>query len=394
MRGLLPNVGSVLIALSLACSFSSSALQAQTSAANRLIKGAGSRPLPDKPNAGVVGDRINANTVAIISGNINATYLTIAYDLSAVLDDGDKFRILPVIGKGGGQNIQDVRFLKGVDLGITQSILLNAARRKNELGGMPDKLVYIAKLFNEEMHVVVRADSGITSLEQLAGKKVNFSDVGSGTQLSTRDIFARLNIQAEEINVGQADAFEMLKKGEIAATINIAGKPTAAMGKLKAEDGFRFLQIPFPKQLQEDYLPAALTKEDYPGMIPAGQEIETVAVGAVLFAYNWPKGSDRYRRIENFVNHFFPKVAEFQKPPRHPKWREANLAATLPGWRRFEAAEEWLQRHRQPAIAGARDQFNQFLADRGAGSSVPATLADRERLFQEFVKWNQARERR
>ena len=376
----------VLVAALLAAALSSSTIHAQ--------KGPGSRPIPDKPNTGVLGDRINSNTIAIVSGNINATYLTIAYDLSAVLDDGDNFRVLPVIGKGGGQNIRDVRFLKGVDLGITQSILLNTARRTNELGPLADKLVYIAKLFNEEMHVVVRADSGITSLEQLSGKKVNFSDVGSGTQLSVRDIFARLDIQAEEINVGQADAFEMLKKGDIAATINIAGKPTAAMGKLKAEEGFRFLRIPFPKQLQEDYLPATLTKEDYPGMVPAGQEIDTIAVGAVLFAFNWPKGSDRYRRIENFVNHFFPKLAEFQKAPRHPKWRETNLAATLPGWTRFEGAEQWLQRNRQPAIAGVRDQFNQFLADRGGVSPVPGTQADRERLFQEFVKWNQARDRR
>src|SRR5215204_7555731 len=325
----------VLVAAVLAAAFSSSSTLAQQRG-----PGPGSRPIPDKPNLGAVGDRINSNTIAIVSGNINATYLTIAYDLSAVLDDGDNFRVLPVIGKGGGQNIRDVRFLKGVDLGITQSILLNTARRTNELGPLADKLVYIAKLFNEEMHVVVRADSGITSLEQLSGKKVNFSDVGSGTQLSVRDIFARLEIQAEEINVGQADAFEMLKKGDIAATINIAGKPTAAMGKLKAEEGFRFLRIPFPKQLQEDYLPATLTKEDYPGMVPAGQEIDTIAVGAVLFAFNWPKGSDRYRRIENFVNHFLPQARRIPKsatPSQMARDQSGSDASRLDTFRRRRA---------------------------------------------------------
>ena len=89
---------------------------------------AGVRAMPDKPSLGALGERLNTNTISIISGNPNATYLTIAYDLSAVLDDGDDFRILPVIGKGGGQNIRDVRFLKGVDLGITQSIILNEYR--------------------------------------------------------------------------------------------------------------------------------------------------------------------------------------------------------------------------------------------------------------------------
>jgi TRAP transporter TAXI family solute receptor len=346
-------------------------------------------PVPNKPQLGVLGERINANTIAVVSGNLNATYVTIAYDLSAVLDDGDDFRVLPVIGKGGGQNIKDVRFLKGIDLGITQSNLLPYFKRTNEIGPIDDKIVYIAKLFNEEMHLVVRADSGITSLADLAGKTVNFSDAGSGTQLSTRDIFEKLGIKATEVNMGQSDAFEALKRGEIAATILIAGKPAGSMAKLKASDGFRILPIAFDKPLQADYLPATLTPEDYPGLIGPGEKVETVAVSAVLIAFNWPKGTDRYRRIEKFVEQFFPKLAEFQKAPRHPKWREANLAAVLPGWKRFEGAEEWLKR-RDGAAQAERQQFDKFLAGR---NTRPAALGadDRDRLFQEFLQWTKAR---
>ena len=277
-----------------------------------------------------------------------------------MLDDekDNTLRVLAVIGKGGGQNLRDVRFLKGVDLGITQSVLLNRFKRTNEIGPVDDKFVYIAKLFNEEMHLIVRAESGITSIEQLAGKTVNFSDIGSGTQLSTREIFERLKIPAKEVNMGQGDAFEALKKGEIAASILIAGKPTGSGRTLKASDGFRILPVAYSKPLQDYFYPAVLTHEDYPTLIEPGQQIDTIAVAAVLFAYNWPKGSERYRRIENFVNAFFPKIAEFQKKPRHPKWKEINLAAVLPGWNRFEAAEEWLQKNRptvqaqQPASHG------------------------------------------
>lgn len=342
------------------------------------------------PSAASIGESSNANTVAIVSGNLNATYLTIAYDLSAVLDDGDKFRILPIVGKGGGQNIRDVRFLKGVDLGITQSNLLGYYRRTNEIGPIDDKIVYVAKLFNEEMHLVVRADSGISGIAQLDGKKVNFSDIGSGTQLSTRDIFERLGVKPLELNMGQADAFEKLKSGEIAATVLIAGKPAASMAKLKAAEGFRLLPVPFAKSLQNDYLPATLANADYPGMIAPGGSVETVAVGAVLIAYNWPRDTDRYRRIEKFVENFFPRVAEFQKAPRHPKWLETNLATIVPGWTRSPAAEEWLQRHGAPAQL-SRAQFEQFLAARGPGEATPE---NREKLFREFLRWNQARERR
>lgn len=346
--------------------------------------------VPNKPDLGSAGERLNANTIAIVSGNLNATYLSIAYDLSAVLDNGDEFRVLPVVGKGGGQNIRDVRFLKGVDLGITQSNLLGAFRRSNEIGTIDDKIVYIAKLFNEEMHLIVRSDGGITSIDQLAGKKVNFSDIGSGTQLSTRDIFDRLGIKAQEVNMGQADAFEKLKSGEIAATVLIAGKPAGSMARLQAAEGFRALPVPYRKPLHADYLPATLASEDYPRLIEQGAPVETVAVSAVLIAYNWPRGSDRYRRIQKFVETFFPKLAEFQKPPRHPKWKETNLAATLPGWTRFHGAEEWLRT--QPLAAQSqRDQFDRFIAQRKPAS---AAATDREQLFKEFIQWSSARDRR
>ena len=241
-------------------------------------------PLPNKPELGTMGDRVNANTISIVSGNVNATYLSIAYDLSAVLDSGDEFRVLPMIGKGGGQNIKDVRFLKGVDLGITQSAILNAYRKSGEIGAFDDKIVYIAKLFDEEVHVMVRADSGVSMIDQLAGRKVSFGEVGSGTQLTARDIFGKLEIQVQEVNLGQADALEKVKSGEIAATILIAGKPAASTERLRTADGFRILPVPCRKSLQADYLPATITALDYPGLIEAGQTVDTVAVDAVLRA--------------------------------------------------------------------------------------------------------------
>lgn len=351
--------------------------------------------VPSKPDLGTIGERINANTIAIVSGNMNGTYLSIAYDLSAVLDNGDEFRVLPVIGKGGGQNVKDLRFLKGVDLGITQAAILHAYRRSGEIGVLDDKIVYITKLFNEEMHLVVRADSGISMIDQLAGRKVNFSDVGSGTQLSSREIFSKLEIQVQEVNLGQADAIEKLKSGEIAATVLIAGKPAGSTQRLKTEDGFRLLPVPYRKALQTEFLPSTFTSADYPGLIQPGQTVDTIAVDAILIAFNWPKGSDRYRRIQTFVDNFFPKLADFQKPPRHPKWRETNLEARVQGWKRFEGADEWLRKQRQPGQLQAqeREQFDRFLAARS--SMKPAqTPADNDQLFKDFIQWSRSRELR
>jgi uncharacterized protein len=351
-------------------------------------------------SAGPIGDRVNANTLAIMSSSISSAWLTIAYDLSAVLDDGDNLRILPVVGKGGAQNIRDVRFLRGVDLGITITSVLEYYRRNGELGKIDDKIVYIAKLFNDEMHLLVHASSGITSIEQLRGKKINFSDAGSSTQISARIVFDSLGIAVQEVNMAQVDAQEKLKTGEVAATVQFGGKPQPGMLKLPASAGFRLLSVPYPKALQQDFLPATLTHEDYPGLVDAGKGVDTIAYTAVIICYNWPKGSDRYRRIEKFVDAFFSKLPELQKPPRHPKWQEVNLMTVLPGLKRFAAAEEWLQRYReqQQGVSqlppAARVQFDQFSAQQAAANPAGNGGADRDRIFQDFLKWRQERGRR
>ena len=184
--------------------------------------------------------------------------------------------------------------------------------------------------------------------------------------------------------MGQADAFEALKKGEIAATILIAGKPAGSMIKLKASDGFRILPVAFDKPLQTDYLPATLTSEDYPGLIAPGEKVETVAVGAVLIAFNWPKGTDRYRRIQKFVDTFFPqarRIPEGAAPsemargqsrrdlagldalcrrrgvaaqPRQGRGRRARSVRRIPGAARVEARRALIGRAR-PAVPGIPD---------------------------------------
>jgi hypothetical protein len=162
-----------------------------------------------------------------------------------------------------------------------------------------------------------------------------------------RDIFRTLDIEVEEVSMSQTEAIEKVRSGEIAATVVIAGKPVRSMSRLGRAGGLHFLAVPFSQPLIADYLPTSLTHDDYPDLIPAGRPVETIAVGVVLITYNWPKtGNDRYQRIEKFVEAFFARIDEFRKPPRHPKWREVNVAATLPGWARFEAAQNWLDTQR------------------------------------------------
>jgi TRAP-type uncharacterized transport system substrate-binding protein len=344
----------------------------------------------------------NQNVIGLISGSPNSddTYLQMAYDLADVLNDGDNLRILPIAGIGGPRNIRDVRYVRGVDIGLTQTNILNNFRRSNErLGASDDKIVYIAKLFNEEIHLVARPD--ITSIAQLKGLKVNLDARGSGTSYSMRDLFNKLGIDVQEVSLSQVDAIEKVKSGEIAATALIAGKPARSMSKLGGQDGLHLVSIPYPKELQDDYLPATLTHDDYPELVPARETVNTVAVSAVLIAYNWPKTNlDRYQRVQRFVEAFFPKIAELQKPSRHVKWREVNLQATLPGWKRFDAAQAWLDQHNGPdansdpsAAAAPAAGSATSTGTRSAGGAGQPLPPKNSELYGEFLRWRQVRGR-
>ena len=70
-----------------------------------------------------IADRMNANTVILVTGNPGFIFSEFGNDLAAVLNNGDELRILPVISQGALQNIRDVRFLKGVDLGFSDDQL-------------------------------------------------------------------------------------------------------------------------------------------------------------------------------------------------------------------------------------------------------------------------------
>lgn len=321
----------------------------------------------------------NRNTVGIISGNPNSapTYLQIAYDLAATLNDGDELRVVPVVGVGGAQNIRDVRSLKGIDIGITQSNILQNYRRQNteQIGDKEGRrLVYIAKLFEEEVHVI--AKDTITSISQLRGKKVNLDEVGSGTQFTMRDVFRALGIKIEEVNLPDDLALEKVKNGEIAASVLVAGKSAPLISSIKSSDGLRLLEVPYVDALQKSYLPAKISSKDYPNLIAPDQSVSTAAVSAVLIAYNWEEGSERYRRVKKFVDALLAKIDEFHKPGHHPKWSEVNLASKLPGWERFAPME---------ALLAQREEFDAILRARGVSSDM--SPAERERLFGKFMEW-------
>lgn len=337
--------------------------------------------------AETLAERTNRGLVEMITDGDSAS-IDMARDLAGVLDDGATRRVLPAVGYGAVQDLIDLKALRGVDIGIIQTDALDYAKKRKLLPGIENSMTYIAKLHNEELHVLARAE--VKSLGELAGKKVDFT---GGAVVTGHNVFDLLHIKVEPVFEDRARALEKLKAGEIAAVTIVAAKPTALFERLRDADGLHFLPVPFASELAQAYVPARLTGEDYPRLVAADAPVDTIAVGAALMVAPLQPKSERYANVANFVDAFFTQFPHLQEAPRHPKWAEVNLAAELPGWKRFPAADAWLK-HNVVAAAPAiddkemRDIFTKFLEERSRLAGGKAMSAqEKDQLFDQFRRW-------
>jgi TRAP-type uncharacterized transport system substrate-binding protein len=369
-----------IIAIALTASFRIDAANAQT--IPKSIQQGGSDA--------VIRERKNAWTVGLAGGLIDGTYMRFADELGKVLDDGDNLRILPMVSYGAASNLDDLLYLRGVDIAVTQSDVFEYFRTERKTPNLQNRVHYILRLPIAELHILAKTD--IRSVEDLRGKKVNFGPAGSGSSLTGTIVFQRLGVEVEQVLIDQQSALQKLQSGEVAALVRVIGKPVDFFTRIPATSGLHLVPIPYTKTFADYYTLGEFETKDYPSLVAGGQKVDTIAVPVVLAVFNWWKGSDRYRRIERFVERLFTRWDQFLVAPRHPKWRDVNLGATVPGWTRYAIAQQMLERFHGPSVSAQEDisrDFQAFLTR--IGTSAPQSQVDREALFRQFLQWREQR---
>jgi TRAP transporter TAXI family solute receptor len=327
--------------------------------------------------------KVNNWTVGLAGGLPEGTFLRFAAEISRNLNDSEELRVLAMVTPGATENVKDLLYLKGVDIGITHADVFEHFRTVDKIPNIEKRVNFISEMYISELHVLVRPE--INSFKDLEGKKVSFHTPGAGPSVTAPILFSRLGVKVEPVYVNNAIAYEKMKTGEIAALIHTVGKPNDLFTKNKNDHGFKFLQVPYDK-FDDFYVPSVFTAEDYPGYVPAGEKVETLGVQAVLAVYNWPRESDRFRRVSRFIDYYFERFKNFHQPPYHPKWKSINLAAKVPGWTRYWVAEEKLKQMTAAVGTGIDPQ----LARQQAARAAPNDAAEQERLFQKFLEWSKA----
>lgn len=344
-------------------------------------------PRPEADNKGIV--ELETDTSAGIS-------VRIAEDLAGLVDDGATRRVVPVVGRSARQNLTDLVSLRGIDMAILQTDMLDGLRQQRAVPGIETSFSYIARLYNEEFHLLAGPD--VKSIGDLAHKRVDVGIRGSGTSVTAQRLFDLLKIQIEPVYDRPEVALDKLRAGSVDAVAFVAGKPAPLFQQMQRDDRLHFVAVPLDAGVVNAYVPTSLSAEDYPNLIPANQTVDTVAVGLILAVARLSPETERYRNVSNFVDVFFTQFRTLLEPGHHPKWHEINLAAEAPGWTRFPPAQAWLDRNaavaKAPPAQDTKAMFARFLDFRQqALGGAAVTEQEKQELFNEFERWQAGQSR-
>src|ERR1700681_4552193 len=175
----------------------------------------------------------NDIAVSIVVSGLSCTCARFAEDIKNVVNDlrPDGQRVLPVLGIGGLQNLQDMLFLRNIDMAVVDEDNLRLLKKRDPAlyANVEQRVQYITKLYNSEFQILARND--VRSYDDLRGKKVNFNLKDSQTEVTADTVFNALNIQTQRSYYDNDEAMKRLISGELSAMIILTGAPQVTMSK-------------------------------------------------------------------------------------------------------------------------------------------------------------------
>ena len=346
-----------------------------------------------------IRQKANACTVTVITGGVDGvsnTYQQLASDLASVLDVKSELRVLPIIGYGSLQNIEDMLYLKGIDIGMVHSDVMRHMEQKQVLPGARNRLKYITKLYDEPLHIL--AHTKYTDIRQLNGQTVIVGRPGSGNEMSALTLIRDLHLKVKLIHVEFKEGVQQVRDGRAAAMVVVTRKPSSKLRKIKADSDVHFLPVPMTRTVLRTYFPDPLTAEDYPNLVPPGKSVETAGMSAVLAVYNWQDKSLRYANVSKFIRTFIGKFDQLSQAPRKDVWQKLDFTGKVKGWQQYQPAAKIIRRvvaSRQDVAPRLRSrikknkEFAAFVKLLRATSNKKYTREELLRLYLSYKDWSQ-----
>jgi TRAP transporter TAXI family solute receptor len=228
-----------------------------------------------------------AMEINLVTGNEIGNYYAIGKDLEKLAKQKNlDIDVIPTTG--ALQNIHDVFFYESVPLGITQgdvlAFLSTFANNDEQSRVISESLRTVVPLYQEEIHLITRKD--ITSVEELAGKKLSIGDDGSGTATTASTLLFQWQIEpAELLTYDVKRAIAALREGEIDGMFYVVGTPAKVLEEqIFTDDNFHLLPISLKITSEDDFYNRLYSSAILPANTYSWQKepVETLAVQSYL----------------------------------------------------------------------------------------------------------------
>ena len=213
---------------------------------------------------------------------------------SRACEDGGSCGVPGLVATAVASNgsVGNVNAINGgaMEAGFSQSDVAYWAQTGTGLWeGQPavDKLRLIANLYPESIHLVARADAGIASVADLAGKRVSLDEPGSGTLVDAKIILEAFGLSESDVTAEYLkpdQAADRMRDGAMDAFFFVGGYPAGAIAELSSQHEVVMVPITGPEvdALRAEY--TFFANDVLPAGTYKGQEadVPTLSVGAQM----------------------------------------------------------------------------------------------------------------
>jgi uncharacterized protein len=239
--------------------------------------------------SGVAQDRLS---ISLATGGVAGVYFPLGGAVAQAWTG--KIPGLTVTAESTGASVVNVRLIEQgeAELALVQNDIASYGYNAEEMfsGSAPLRKVRgMAMFYPEVIQIVTLRDKGISTVDDLKGRRVAVGAPGSGTEANARQILQAHGISYRDITeqfLPFGEAVDALRDGRIDAAFLTAGIPTAAVIDLGAAQEVALVSID-PEKAKEIasrwsfYAPFTIPGGTYTGI---GGDVPTVTVQAMLVA--------------------------------------------------------------------------------------------------------------
>ena len=277
------------------------------------------------------GLKLNQSTVGLLASEPGLAGDVL--EIANAMDHTDGLRVLPIIGRGSLQSINDLLFLRGVDVALLSSDSLAFVKKNNLYQDETGKLAYLAKLANVNLIVLARKE--IAGIENLSGMRIATGPANSDEFVASELVLGALGMSYERVPTTGKNSLAALLDGRIDAAVFTGADSYQLLGSIKAKSGLHILSVSLPESLTEIYSPAILSHTDFPNLLADGTVAETVAAALILAVFDWPDRTERFYKLKKFNKALLTTYLATRNDAQ-----STNFSAAVPGWKQYLTAKD------------------------------------------------------